>query len=148
MNGGTYTFIVEDQAGHTCSVSEVLTSNAIGYASTATLSPANNSVIGSTAVNFNWDDVGGRAFYQLSIFDYNFNLVYSFYTTESEFYLPEGFLKEGTLYRYRIQTRREFFDENVDNMSSSPASFWEMPVFITTPLTDTDGDGMPDDWES
>ena len=147
IEAGDYVFTVEDLEGHTYSVSEELTPDVIGFPAVASLSPANDTVLNSTAVNFDWDDVPGRAFYSLDIFDYDGNRVYQFFTTESEYNLPEGFLKEKTLYRWRVMTRREFFSEDVDNGSSSP-DYWNKLTFTTTALDDTDGDGMPDEWEN
>jgi hypothetical protein len=84
----------------------------------------------------------------VEIFDYELNKrIYTFHTTESHYSLPEGFLEEGNLYRYRVQARREFFDQNVDNMSSTPPNLSDSPVFSTSLAADTDGDGMDDTWE-
>jgi len=147
IEAGEYVFTVEDLEGHTYSVADELAPDVIGFPAVASLSPANSSVLNGTVVNFDWDDVPGRAFYALDIFDYDGNRVYQFFTTESEYNLPEGFLKEKTLYRWRVMTRREFFSEDVDNGSSSP-DYWNKLTFTTTALDDTDEDGMPDEWES
>ena len=146
VSGGIYTFVVEDNDGHSFQKTEELTALPIGFPSEATLSPANDTDIGSTAVDFDWADVTDAAFYSLDIYDYDYNLVFQFHTQNSEYQLPEGFLKNSTLYRWRVKTRREFFDQNVDNGSSSPG-YWNMLTFITTPLTDIDTDQMPDSWE-
>jgi hypothetical protein len=153
---GTYTFTAIDTAGNSYSIDEELTPDPIGYPAEASLIPVDGATIGSTEVHFDWEDVKDEdtpedpaaAFYQIRIYDHGFNLLYTFDTTESEYHLPEGFLKEKTLYRWRVYTRREFFSENVDNGSSAPADFYGNPTFATTALTDTDGDGMPDDWEN
>jgi len=155
ITAGTYIFTVEDNDGHTATpVSEDFVPDVIGYPDKANHLPANGATVGSTAVSFNWDDVPGRAFYTLAIYDYDFKLVYQFHTTQSSYALPEGFLKEGTPYLWRVLTRRELFSKNdgvnpshVDNVSSSPSSS-NMFTFTTTAATDSDGDGMPDWWET
>ena len=107
-----------------------------------------------TAVNFDWDDVSGATYYQLNIFDYDFNRLYTFYSTEiggsppvSAYSLPAGFLEAGRLYRWRVLPRREYYDDNVDNGGSIPSSTWDSPVFATSIPVDRDGDGIPDYWE-
>ena len=132
---GTYTFIVEDLSGNSYSVEETLASNPIGYPDVSTLTPVHNTLVNGTAMDFDWEDVSGAAFYRLEIYDTDDNRLYAFATTESEYHLAEGFLKEETLYRYRIKTRREFFDQNVDNGSSSPWSQSESLEFLTTSVT-------------
>jgi len=136
---GTYTFSVEDREGHIYSVTEDLNPNPIGFPAETSLSPAHNTVLHDTAVDFDWADVpdvlSGDGFYRVEIYDKDYNRPYTFATTESEYHLPAGFLKEGTLYRYQITTRREFFSQNVDNGSSSPWTWYEMPTLITTPVT-------------
>jgi hypothetical protein len=132
---GIYTFTVEDTDGNTASLQEELNPNPIGYPALDSLQPVNNAVINGTGVEFDWADVDGAAFYQLRIYDQNFDSVYTFSATESAYSLPAGFLKENTFYRYRIQTRREFFDENVDNGSTIPVIYRSL-AFRTGPVTD------------
>ena len=120
ITSGTYTLRVEDREGNFYETTEELTSNPIGFPDESSFLPAQKQLIGSTAVNFDWEDVPGAAFYRVEIYDENFERIYTFATTESQYSLPEGYLEEGTYYAYRITTRREFFDQNVDNGSSSP----------------------------
>lgn len=136
VESGTYTFTVEDQAGHEDSVTEVLTPDPIGFPDAASLTPVQGTLLGGTAGYFDWDDVSdpGVAFYRVEIHDINYDRVYNFDTTDSEYYLPAGYLENETLYRYRIVTRREFFDQNVDNVSESPWATGLQPSFLTTPL--------------
>ena len=144
-----YTFIVADNDGNLFQTTEKLSVKAIGFPDTTSLSPPDDSLISGTGVFFNWEDVQEVGFYSVNIFDYDFNRIYTFHTTASQLLLSSGFLKEDTLYRYRIFTRREFWDQNVDNMSGSPENFSDAITFTTSSpsVEDTDGDGMPDAWE-
>ena len=79
-------------------------------------------------------------FYQLSLYDKEQNYLGNFKTTESQFVLPPGLLRENRLYRYRIHTRREFFEDNGDNGSSVPSfgtgnanTFFTTPTYGTSP---------------
>ena len=135
IEDGTYTFTVTDRGGHVFITTEDFTSDPIGYPSETSLLPAHNTVVNDTAVDFDWEDVTGAAFYRVEIYDTDYNRIYAFATTDSQYSLPAGFLKENTFYRYRITTRREFFSENVDNGSSSPWSTSVTPTFMTTPVT-------------
>ena len=62
--------------------------------------------------------------------------------------IPVAFFEPGKLYHWRVNARREYFDQNIDNMSLAPGSTWAMPVFAISPPIDDDGDGMPDYWEA
>ena len=127
--GGTYTFIVEDWDGNVYQTTEDLDANVIRYSD-----PANfNTTVTGTAVDVDWDDVTGAAFYRLEIYDENFKRIHALATTDSQYSVPEGPLKANTYYRYRVTTRREFFDQNVDNGSTSPWSRYACPTFVTTP---------------
>ena len=147
VHGGTYTFVVEDNDDNSFQITEVLTVDPIGVPAVGSLLPIDGTNLGTTAVTFSWDSVADAAFYAIDIFDYDFNRVYHFFTTDNFYNLAAGFLKENTLYRWRVKPRKEFFSQNVDNMSSSPWSYLQSLTFTTTPPTDTDGDGMPDWWE-
>ena len=132
---GTYTFTVIDKDDNVGTRSEDLTFDPIGFPDETSMSPAPFTVINETAVEFDWGDVSDAAFYRVEIYDIDYNRIYKFDTTESQYSLPAGFLKNGTLYRYRIVTRGEFFSQNVDNNSRSPWDYWGQFTFITTPLT-------------
>jgi hypothetical protein len=152
IDGGTYRFIVEDNQGHPYETTEELTVDPIGYPAVTSLLPANNTTIDSTAVNFNWQEVEdapgvpSAAFYSIHILDEDFNVLHQFHTTNNYFSLKEDLLRNGKIYYWRVFTRREFFDQNIDNMSASPANFFDSLKFITT-SPDVDEDGMPDIWE-
>ena len=132
LTTGSYTLRVEDREHNFYEVGEDLDSDPIDGPDESSLTPIRSTVLGSTAVDFDWSDVSGKAFYRVEIYDANFNRIYTFATTESHYELPEGYLEEGKYYAYRITTRREFFDENVDNGSSSPWSSDNRFNFITT----------------
>ncbi len=145
---GTYEFTVEDKAGNPHTVSEELFADDI-----APIAPPQSLQItgmDGTAVTFDWSTVTGAALYTIHIFDYDFNLLYSFHTTESTYQLAAGFLEIDRTYRWRIHARRELFGNNVDNMSGSPASVWDSMLFSVGSPADNDdgvGDGIPDYWE-
>jgi len=135
IESGEYTFLVEDREGNRFSISEELNAEPIGYPDKASLRPLNKTIVNGTKVDFEWEPVDGAAFYRVQIFDADYNRLYDFTTTDTHFHLAAGYLKEKTLYRYTVETRREFFDENVDNGSTSPGSSSEMPVFLTSIVT-------------
>ena len=151
VNDGTYRFTVKDKNNNTFWIEEVLTVNPIGSMAAASMTPVSNAIVGDTAVSFDWADADGAAYYSLYIFDYDFNLIYVFHPTESFYSLPAGFLEAGKLFHWRVLARREYFDENVDNMSAVLYSTLASPVFATTTPVDAEsggGDGMPDYWEA
>ena len=131
IQSGEYTFTAMDSNGNSHSKTEVFTSDPIDPPSEATLQPANNTVIGDTGVSFDWDDVSGAAFYELKLYDKDLNYLFQIRTTESEYTLPPGILRENSQYRYRIDTRREFYEDNADNKSEVPESTWKSNAFFT-----------------
>ncbi|RKX26567.1 MAG: hypothetical protein DRP46_10725, partial [Candidatus Zixiibacteriota bacterium] len=134
IESGNYEFIVEDKEGNQYQVAEHLEANPIDYPDPATLFPQTNYVTYDESITFDWDDVPGAAFYRLELYDKDYNRVFAFATTESNFTLEPGFLEHGALYRYQIVTRREFFDQNVDNGSTSPWGLIGMPTLVNTPV--------------
>ncbi len=135
---GTYTFRVEDREGHVHTASEEMTSDPIGYPSEGSI----QATLDGTAVDFDWEDVDGVAFYRVEIYNEDYERIYTLNTRESHYELGPGFLKEGELYRYRITSRREFWDQNADNGSSAPGEFFSMPTFV--PGRKTGGKAVPD----
>jgi len=136
LTPGDYIFTVEDMEGNIDAIVETLLPEniaPIGYPDvesiTEPFAPMRNSVLGDTGVSFNWEDVAGAAFYRVEIFDKYAKRLYSFNTTDSFYDLAPGFLKEGQMYRYRISTRREFFDQNIDNASWNPWRRYSIPFF-------------------
>jgi hypothetical protein len=128
---------VVDKDGNSDTESDTLTVESVPAVDPSSIT----AVLNGTAVNFNWDDIVGAppesydpVFYRVEIYDQDYNRIYAFCTTANEYQLAEGFLEPGTFYRYRITARGEFFDENVDNGSSSPWTDEEWPSFITGPV--------------
>ena len=135
IQNGAYTFTAIDKDGNSHSRVETPTNLVIGNIdppSETSLQPANNTVVGNTGASFDWDDVSDAAFYQLRFYDKDLNYLFQIYTTESEYTLPPGLLEEETLYRYSINARREFFEDNSDNGASAPAHTWDANTFFTT----------------
>ena len=143
VDNGTYIFTVTDKGGHTFTINEALTVDPVGSMAASSMT----AVVEGTSVAFDWAVANGAKYYNLTIFDYDFNRIYDFYSTVNSLDIPVAFFEPGKLYHWRINARREYFDENIDNMSLAPGSTWAMPVFAITPPIDDDGDGMPDYWE-
>ena len=73
IEGGSYTFRVEDLAGNTHSVTDNLVAGEeIDYPDKTLMSPALDENVNDTAVDFDWPDVADRAFYRLEIYDTDF----------------------------------------------------------------------------
>jgi hypothetical protein len=136
---GTYTFVVTDRAGHQFSITENLDVSPIGFPDRSSL---NVTVVNETGAEFTWDAVENAAFYRVEIYDRYRNRIYRLATTKNHYSLAPGFLKKGETYSFRITTRREFFDQNVDNGSSSPWSMYDTVSFKTGPINDG-GTHMP-----
>jgi len=117
---GVYTFSVADRDGNTDDLTENFTANAIDYPAEVSLTPAQGTLLNDTGADFDWEDVADTAFYRLELIDKNYNRVYAFGTETSDYTLDPGFLKTDAHYRWRVTTWREFFDENIDNASTSP----------------------------
>ena len=132
LTSGSYIIKVEDREGHSFETTEVFDSNAIGYPAESSLLPLRGTLVGSTGVDFDWDDVPGVAFYRVEIYNEDAERILKFETEDSYFSVPAGYLEEGKYYAYRITTRREFWEQNVDNGSAAPRYSDVMPNFITT----------------
>ncbi|NWH05643.1 hypothetical protein [Desulfobacter latus] len=130
---GTYTFEATDKDGHTATtVTEILSQmpEYIHYPDASTITA---DVVDHTGVEFNWNDVPGPAFYRIEIYDKENNNVFNLDTTENQYALAPGFLKENEPYRFRITGRDQFFDQNVDHGAASPWSRNQGMLFKTGP---------------
>jgi hypothetical protein len=136
---GAYSFIVTDKEENTFSIDEELTVAAIGFPPESSLTVS----ITGTGGSFDWADVDGAAVYRLEIYNKNHQRILKFATTESEYELAPGFLEQGEVYGFRVTTRREFWDENTDNGSSSPWSPYRAINFKTEPVMDS-GTNLPE----
>ncbi len=138
IKNGDYTFVAEDMDGNIFSLAETPEFDPIGF-------PVVDSLVQSSdggGVHFTWDSVNGAAFYRVEIFNQNYNRLYALATETNAYHLPPGYLEDGKLYSWRVTTRREFFDENVDNGSSSPYFSSDRQNFIVNP--DTGGSASPE----
>jgi hypothetical protein len=138
LQPGTYTFVATDNNGNSFSLKEVLTISPIGYPAESSLSVD----VTNTGAVFDWDDVTGAGFYRLEIYNKFHERIFKFVTTQSQYDLAPGFLKAGELYSFRVTTRREFWDQNTDNGSSSPWSSYRAINFKALPA-DGNGSNLP-----
>ncbi len=129
---GDYTFIATDINGNQYTVSDNMAASPMPVPDRKTALPAQDTVLTGTGVDFDWADVAGSAFYQLEIYDSDFSRIYRFATLESAFSLPSGYLKPGSLYRYRIKPYDKFFEQNTDNASAMESYRFLTPTFFTS----------------
>jgi hypothetical protein len=125
---GDYIITVEDLDGHTYAHTDTLDVDPIGYPDAAAIT----ATVSGTQVDLSWDPVTDAGFYRVELYDINQNRIHNFVTAETTYTIPEGYLKENTFYRYRITAWREFFDQGVDNASSSGMGHLKNS-FVTTP---------------
>jgi len=143
-----YTFHVTDVDGHSAQHTETFNAALLPPVNPDSLSALYDA--SGRAIDFSWEPVDGAAFYRVEIYPNTpslYNRLYAFATTTNSYRMPEGFLKPGVVHRYRITAHREFFDENVDNVSSSHSPFsTEMPGLLVGPVTpgDVNADGLVD----
>jgi hypothetical protein len=140
IQSGDYTFTVVDNDGNTYSTTETLTVDPLSPPVAGSFFPADNSLINGTEVTIDWDDVAGASLYQVLIYNKYLWQIYDFQTADSECTIPPGLLAENSLYRYQILARREYLENNSDNVSIAPFSYFFGTSFLTTPLP---GDNEP-----
>lgn len=139
VQAGEYIFTVTDKDLNTDAKTDTLILDPqIAYPPEQSLIPLNNTVLDSTALNLDWDDVPGSAFYQVDFYDKDLNFQFRVRNTESEFSLWPGLLKENSLYRYRILTFNTFWEDNQNAGSSSPTNgTWNSNMFFTNAVYGT-----------
>ena len=135
FQGGTYTFVVEDNEGNITTKIDQLDDNPLTPPEDWSLVITPEDSGDGTGFHFAWDSVDGTGFYRLEIYDIDYNRLYTFATEQIEYDLAPGFLKKHELYRFRITARREFFDQNVDNGASMPWLSDERPTLVAVQLT-------------
>ena len=87
VDNGTYIFTVIDNGGHTFTINETLTDDPVGSMAASSMT----AVVEGTSVAFDWAGANGATYYNLTIFDYDFNRIYDFYSTD-EFFRYSGCL--------------------------------------------------------
>jgi hypothetical protein len=118
---GEYTITVTDLDGNIHSVTDTLDVNSIGFPAEATV----NSTVNGTRVDVAWEEIDDAAYYRLEIYDMDGNRLHTINTIQNAYVIPDGYLKENTVYQYRVTTWREFFDQGIDNSSRSVAKPFE-----------------------
>jgi len=119
LANGTYTFTVTDSMGRTITETTSFTSAPVPRVDSSTMSPTNNSYLGTTTPTFSWGGVAGTGLsYRIHIFDWNgqeADIYYSSYIQETQFTIPSGYLLPNTPYKWRA----EVFDSSQQNRSVS-----------------------------
>ena len=125
LPNGTYTFSVTDLMGRTVARNITFTSVSVPVprVDSMTLTPSDNTYVGTTTPTFSWGNVGpGDYYYRIQVFDWNYqeaSIYTSSYVQSTEttisFTLPSGRLLSNTAYRWRV----EVFDSSKQNRSVS-----------------------------
>ena len=142
LPSGDYVFTAVDKDLNSHTVADYVEALPIDAPQEASLRPLDNVVIGDTNIMFDWDDVTGAAQYELQLYDDNLNRLFILRSTDSEVLLPPGIIGEVGYFRYRVLSRREFFEDNSSNGANAPAgSIYDSLAFFTTGITG--GTGSP-----
>jgi hypothetical protein len=117
LANGTYTFTVTDSMGRTITETTSFTSAPIPRVDSSTMSPTNNSYLGTTTPTFSWGSVAGTGLsYRIHIFDWNnqeADIYYSPFTQDTQVTVPSGYLLPDTPYKWHV----EVFDNSQQNRS-------------------------------
>ncbi len=87
------------------------------------ISPADVSTVTTTTPTFIWNSVSGADKYYISILNSDYSQVYGDYVTGTSFTLPSGYVQNGMLYRWHMQSV-------YGSSGSDWTSFWSFIVNI------------------
>jgi hypothetical protein len=121
---GNYTFKVTDKQGRAATLlRNFVYDSTLPQVSSATMSPANQSYVGTTTPTLSFDPVPGATYYQVVINDYDGNAPWygSLITTATSFAVPSGVLQPDTPYYWGARVWDS--DTNPQNYHESDQSF-------------------------
>ena len=136
LPSGNYLITAVDKDLNSHTAADYVDAMPIDAPSEVSLRPLDNEVIGGTEVRFAWNDITGAQQYEVQLYDENMNQLTILRSTGSEVLLPPGLIDEVGYFRYRVLSRREFFEDNSSNGASAPAgSLFDSHAFFTTGST-------------
>ena len=105
VDNGTYTFTLTDSLGRTATVTMDFTyDSTVPQVDSATMTPVNQSYVGTVTPTLTWDPVSGAATYQLFIWDYDGRAIWYTETTEgTSITIPEWSLQPDTPYYWYVR---------------------------------------------
>ena len=133
--GGNYEITANDKDGNSHAVIENLDVNPINIIEEGSLQPTEGTLLNGTSPTFQWQDNSDAAFYELELYDKNFNYLFTIRTTDNSYTLPEGILTEGSLFHWQVLGRKDFFEDNDDNGTNAPSNVSAMITFQTTAVS-------------
>jgi hypothetical protein len=132
LSNGTYTFTVTDSMGRMASKTYDFTFVSVPRVDSSTMSPSNNSYLGTTTPTFRWGAVSecSGCTYRVMVFDWNFqeaSIYSSSYITSTQITVPSGFLLPNTAYKWRVEvydsTRKNRAVSETFGFSTGSASY-------------------------
>ncbi|MFA5902496.1 MAG: PKD domain-containing protein [Desulfobacula sp.] len=127
---GDYVFTVADSEGNTVSLTDAVVVNHL-------TPPANLScVVSGTTPTFTWTGDTNASYFRVRIYNLDGSSRWYGNVKTSPYTVPPGVLSSGTSYKYSIEARDGHSGGyEPDNVSKSPASSNDNPVFTTGSVT-------------
>jgi len=151
-SSGIYTFRLEDFEGHVVTMTDTLDDVASNLLPRPeNLGPPDGTNLTGTTPLIKWDPVLGASYYKVRIMSaWSYPTIHmSSELTQTSYVVPSGILEPDTTYSYLVYAFEEPIGAEVDFYSCITPFFGLAPRFKTGTLgsKDTDGDGIPDDYE-
>ncbi|MFA5904020.1 MAG: hypothetical protein WC836_08770, partial [Desulfobacula sp.] len=123
---GDYVFTVTDPESNTVSLIDSVVVNHL--APPAALSCS----VSGTTPTFSWTGDPNTSYFRVRIYNMNGSTCWTGYSKTSPYTVPPGVLASGTSFKYMIEAvNGHFWGFDTDNVSRSPASTNDNPVFTT-----------------